>query len=208
MRSMLRHERQTVAMELASAGSAEYFDLTSDDGRPAGWGRGERPAALEEPRPQEGTRRHGGIGYELVLETAVPQLGAQEAECALPDFLEQKQEEKKAEEKRVFKKVEANIPLSSEERAVFRRAERAFLRRWAGLDEPSSSSRGKRRKKRKRREKKLPKTSSSSFFRGSCGGAGDQGIMHEDVDGETEDVTEYVQRADVPRKSTPCMPRP
>ena len=59
LRSMLRHERQTVAMELAaalhhswgwglgmnvgvraqktaSAGPAEYFDLFSDDGRPAG----------------------------------------------------------------------------------------------------------------------------------------------------------------------------
>ena len=72
LRSMLRHERQTVAMELAaalyhicgggpgkneglqaqmtaSAGPAEYFELSSDDGRPAG---GERPAVLHEPRPQ------------------------------------------------------------------------------------------------------------------------------------------------------------
>ena len=59
LRSMLRHERQTVRMELAaalhhswggglgtheglraqktaSAGPAEYFELSSDDGRPAG----------------------------------------------------------------------------------------------------------------------------------------------------------------------------
>ena len=94
LRSMLRHERQTVAMELtaalhhsrgggpetheglqaqqtASAGPAEYFDLNSDDGRPAG---GVRPAALEEPRPQEGTRRHTGEVYELVLDPVVPQL--------------------------------------------------------------------------------------------------------------------------------------
>ena len=62
LRSMLRHERQTVRMELAaalhpswggglgtheglraqktaSAGPAEYFELSSDDGRPAGEGR-------------------------------------------------------------------------------------------------------------------------------------------------------------------------
>ena len=94
LRSMLRHERQTVAMELAaalhhsqheglraqqtaSAGPAEYFDLNSDDGKPA---RGVRPAALEEPRPQEGTRRHTGKAYELVLDPVVPQLGQ-----AIPD---------------------------------------------------------------------------------------------------------------------------
>ena len=78
LRSMLRHERQTVRMELAaalhqswggglgtheglraqktaSAGPAEYFELSSDGDRPAG---GERPAALLEPRPQERDRRH------------------------------------------------------------------------------------------------------------------------------------------------------
>ena len=102
---MLRHERQTVRMELAaalhhswgggletneglraqktaSAGPAEYFDLSSDDGRPAG---GERPAALLEPRPQERDRRHTGVGYEIAqnLEVPVPQMGEQ-----LPDVLQ------------------------------------------------------------------------------------------------------------------------
>ena len=97
LRSMLRHERQTVRMELAaalhhswggrlgtheglraqktaSAGPAEYFELSSDDGRPAG---GERPAALLEPRPQERDRRHTGVGYEVAqsLEVPVPQMG-------------------------------------------------------------------------------------------------------------------------------------
>ena len=37
-------------------------------------GGGER-LALEEPRPPEGTRRHTGSGYELVLDPVVPQLG-------------------------------------------------------------------------------------------------------------------------------------
>ena len=105
LRSMLRHERQTVRMELAaalhhswggglgtheglraqktaSAGPAEYFELSSDDGRPAG---GERPAALLEPRPQERDRRHTGVGYEIAqnLVVPVPQMGEQ-----LPDVLE------------------------------------------------------------------------------------------------------------------------
>ena len=43
------------AQKTASAGPAEYFDLFSDDGMPA---RGERPAALLEPRPQPGVQRH------------------------------------------------------------------------------------------------------------------------------------------------------
>ena len=105
LRSMPRHERQTVRMELAaafhhswgggpgtheglraqktaSAGPAEYFELSSDDGRPAGR---ERPAALLEPRPQERDRRHTGVGYEIAqnLVVPVPQMGEQ-----LPDVLQ------------------------------------------------------------------------------------------------------------------------
>ena len=108
LRSMLRHERQTVAMELAaelhhswrgglgmnvglraqktaSAGPAEFFDLFSDDGRPAGEGR---PAALLEPRPQEGVQRHVvECGIEVcpfvqILDVPVPQEGVK-----LPDIL-------------------------------------------------------------------------------------------------------------------------
>ena len=37
------------AQKTASAGPAEYFELSSDDGRPAGGGR---PAALLEPQDQ------------------------------------------------------------------------------------------------------------------------------------------------------------
>ena len=106
LRSMLRHERMTVRMELAaalhhswggglvthdgpraqktaSAGLAEYFELSSDDGRPAG---GERPAALLEPRPQERDRRHTGVGYEIAqnLEVPVPQMGEQLPAAQLP----------------------------------------------------------------------------------------------------------------------------
>ena len=70
------------AQKTASAGPAEYFALSSDDGRPAG---GERPAALLEPRPQGKMERHTGVGYELVhrLEVLVPQMGEQ-----MPDVLQ------------------------------------------------------------------------------------------------------------------------
>ena len=83
LRSMLRHERQTVAAALhhlrgeelvtndglraqrtASARPAEFYDLSSDEGRPAGV---ERPPAMPVPRPQAGIRRHKGVGFELVL---------------------------------------------------------------------------------------------------------------------------------------------
>ena len=90
LRSFLRHELMTVRMELAAAlhhssfrgagpemydaprrqrtansrvGPAEYYELSSDDGRPTG---GERPAALLEPWPQGQVQRHDGIAYELV----------------------------------------------------------------------------------------------------------------------------------------------
>ena len=36
---------------------------------------GELPAALVEPRPQPGDRRHTGEAFELVLDPVVPQLG-------------------------------------------------------------------------------------------------------------------------------------
>ena len=57
-------------------GPAEYFELSSDDGRPTG---GERPAALLEPWPQGKTERHDGTAYELVqaLDAPVLQMGKQ-----------------------------------------------------------------------------------------------------------------------------------
>ena len=63
-------------------GPAEYFELSSDDGWPAG---GKRPVALLEPRPRERDRRHTGVGYEIAqnLEVPVPQMGEQ-----LPDVLQ------------------------------------------------------------------------------------------------------------------------
>ena len=57
-------------------GPAEYYELSSDDGRPTG---GERPAALLEPWPQGKLLRHAGVGHEIVqsLDVPVPQMGEQ-----------------------------------------------------------------------------------------------------------------------------------
>ena len=97
LRSWWRHEQQTVAAVLATVthhshskvgtandaprdqrtvtstrvGPAEYYELSSDDGRPTG---GERPAALLEPLPQGKVQRHAGIGYEIVQHLDVPVL--------------------------------------------------------------------------------------------------------------------------------------
>ena len=97
LRSWWRHEQQTVAAVLATVthhshskvgtanaalrgqktgtstrvGPAEYFELSSDDGRPTG---GERPAALLEPWPQGKMERHDGIAYELVQALDAPVL--------------------------------------------------------------------------------------------------------------------------------------
>ena len=147
----------------------QYFTLTPEDWCVPALG-GRRPAPVLEPRPQEGTRRHGGIGYELVLATAVPQLGAQEAERALPAFLQQREEEAAELErmKKISDKIFAGLPVSA--------AEMTAWRQWAGAPSQPSSSGGKRRKKRKRRKKKVPKRHSSSSLRF---GAMDQGNMFE-----------------------------
>ena len=63
-------------------GPAEYYELSSDDGRPTG---GERPAALLEPWPQGEVQRHAGIGYELAQNLDVPVLHMVEQ---LPDVLQ------------------------------------------------------------------------------------------------------------------------
>ena len=57
-------------------GPAEYFELSSDDGRPTGE---ERPAALLERWPQGKLMRHTNVGYEIVqsLDVPVPQMGEQ-----------------------------------------------------------------------------------------------------------------------------------
>ena len=97
LRSWWRHEQQSIAAVLATvshhsspkvdttygaprgqrtatstkAGPAENYELSSNDGRPAG---GTRPVSLLEPWPQGRIAQHAGIGYELVLALDAPLL--------------------------------------------------------------------------------------------------------------------------------------
>ena len=52
-------------------GPAEYYELSSDKGRPTG---GERPAALLEPLSRGKVQRHAGMGYEIVQNLDFPVL--------------------------------------------------------------------------------------------------------------------------------------
>ena len=97
LRSWWRHEEQSTAALLATVshlsytkvdtanaalrgqnigtstrvGPAEYFELSSDDGRPPAV---TRPASMLEPSSQGKVERHSGIGYELVQALDVPVL--------------------------------------------------------------------------------------------------------------------------------------
>ena len=52
------------------ADGAQYLSLEADESPSA-----ERPALVEEVQPSEWHGRHRGIGFELVLDTAMPQAG-------------------------------------------------------------------------------------------------------------------------------------
>ena len=73
LRSRWRHEQQSIAAVLAMEESGtQHYTMEEDESVPE---LGGRPAPLVEPRPQEEIRRHKGVGFELVLDPVVPQLG-------------------------------------------------------------------------------------------------------------------------------------
>ena len=135
--------------------------------------------------PEAGVR-HSGVGFEVLLDVRVPQLGREVVEEPSADLLkkkvavdERRAREKEALNKRMWeinRKITSDILVSAEEMAAWRR--------WGGLP-PSSSKAVIKRKKRKRRKKKLPKTHSSSYFLQSSGCLKDAVKI------------EYDQRADV-----------
>ena len=91
------------------AAGTEYFSTAVDDEEvPAA----ERPAPLMEVLPQVGLERHGGIGYELVLSSTVPQ-GVQEAETDLHVFLKMVEEWEKAKEQEKEKAVARKVTVQA-----------------------------------------------------------------------------------------------
>ena len=126
---------------------------------------GTRPAALQEPRPQGGLRRHTGIGFELVLNPVLPPLGEKVPEVRASAFIRA-------------------VDGDDEDMRQLAAASRAR--------EDAASRTSRARRKRKRRKKKTPKSSSSALLPRRR--AGDQGIMLEYADDEIEDVLEHVHQ--------------
>ena len=127
----------------------QYFDL-GDESVPELSGL--RPAALVEPRPQEGMRRHTGEAYELVLDPVVPQLDRDLTDlrdAKAHQFIE------------AFEVVGGVCGLDTSRglRDVLLQAAEHQEKQREQEDggARSSNKMGKKGKKRKRRKKKLPK---------------------------------------------------
>ena len=122
-----------------AAGAVCYeMDTGEDDGSAPAAGR---PAPLLEVLPQEGTRRHTGSGYELVLEIMVPQLGW------------------------AYNDVPGSVYIDGLARVVQKVLDEREGREHGGGEARSSNKMPGRRKRKKRRKKKLLKASSSTSSR-------------------------------------------
>ena len=140
------------------------------------------PAPVLEPRPQEGTRRHTGEAYELVLDPVVPQLGRDLT--VLPD-----PGARQFTEGLDLVGGVCGLDFSRGLQDVLVQAAEHQKRQREQEDGGSrSSNKGKKGKKRKRRKKKLPKGSSSSFPLDLRGGAGDQDTMFDYAEDENVEV--------------------
>ena len=159
LRAWHRHERMTVAMELATAlhhsaqrveAPREGVEGETNDAlrRPKPPLPGKRPAPLEQAK----LGQHSGIGYELVLALDVPvlQMVEQPVDASALAFLEE--EEAKA--------LNAEFSMLARSATSHTVRLREVMMRMHVLRQ-----KGRGRKKKKRRKKKLPKASSS---RSSC----------------------------------------
>ena len=163
---MLRHERQTVAMELAAAlHHSRDGGLGTSEGpraqKTASSGR--RPGVLTEPEPQL-------VDAVLSYRAASAPLLAPPSLAAAPDddeialgFLEDMALKSPEQVERV-RRVEKERKRKEEEKEMQDMFARLTAEYLQGLSQPSSSSSPRKRKKRKKK-KKLPKASSRSSCR-------------------------------------------
>ena len=121
-----------------AAGTQYFYTAVDDEEVPAA----ERPPPLREARPQEGTRRHMGMAFELVLDNVVPQLGRGPVD------------------------VPGSVLIDRLTQAVL---EIQREREQEGGGSRSSNKMGGRRKRKKRRKKKLPESSSSYLLSRAVG---------------------------------------
>ena len=160
LRSMLRHERQTVAMALAEslhhsaqrlekakAREVEEQDQHAALRRQKAPPPGMRPGVLQDPLPQGRVGQHSGIGYEPVLALDVPvlQLAEQSVDASSLAFLEEAEEQALEVEYMELVRLGFSKSPASLERM------KEVVRRREVL----------RRKTKKRRKKRTPRTSSS-----------------------------------------------
>ena len=168
LRSMLRHERQTVAMELAAAlhhsrdvGPGKYDGLRAQTTASSGT----RPEPLEEvsePQGLSAAPRCPDAGVPLL---SVPLLAGRDGiddtsvrwllKAALKKKKEE-EEEKKVQERKERVMQEIHRKVRADEAVTD--AEWAAWKEWRGIG--SSSSGGQKRKRKKRRKRKLPRNSS------------------------------------------------
>ena len=175
------------------AAGAVYFEMDTgeDDGSAPAAGR---PAPLLEVLPQGGLGRHGGIGYELVLSTAVPQLGRDIVDN--PHVMEliwweQLWRHGAVRDSEAARRLAVDVPKHKAEYEQPVQVARGSR---------SSNKVGGRRKRKKRRKKKVPKTSSSTFSR--CRVRNQGAVEYAEDGGEDEVTIEYEQRAGVLRIHT------
>ena len=143
--------------------------------------------------------RHSGVGYEVLLDVRVPQLGRDQVkEFGEVEYKAFEEEEKK----RIRSKVLARIPLSSEERTAYLEFESRLLRRARALEPAaaagsrSSNKMPGKSKRKKRRKKKLHKVSFSNSSRHVVDVNG-MGMHDQDEFKGEEEVAEHDQRAGV-----------
>ena len=167
LRSMLRHERQTVAMELAAAlhhSCGVRPDVSREvlrEQKIASSGR--RPGVLKEPEPPV-VVEHAACPCSGASLLVVPSVAAAESDGVdgtslkylLKLALQKEKEEEEKKRKEVMeermsalnRRVRDGLPLTS--------AEDAAWRQWSGLPPRQE----KRRKRKKRKKRRLPRSSS------------------------------------------------
>ena len=143
---MLRHERQTVAMELAAAlHHSRDVGPEKNDGLRAQTtaSSGKRPAPLEEvAEPQAKLGQHSGIGYELVLALDAP-----------------------VQQVDVLVRVDELLKRQEEEEEEVRRWRRTPMNQLTPLQRKKAFEHISKRKRKKRKKRRLPRTSSHSSSR-------------------------------------------
>ena len=169
----------------------QYYGLDDNDSVPEL--SGGRPGPVLDPGPPVAGERHSGVGYEILLDVRVLQLGRDTKD--FPHvmelyFWEQLWRHGVVSDSAAARRLAVDVPKHKAEYEQPVQVARGSR---------SSNKVGGRRKRKKRRKKKLPKTSSSTSSR--CRER-NQGAVEYAEDGEDEVTIEYEQRAGVLRIHT------